>query len=319
MKKTITSLILLSIISVSISCARKPIEEITTRIIYPDGLPAIGISKFINDNKKIDNYIIEGELQKTPDTLVAELLKSEVEIAVVPSNLALQVYNKGMKYKVAGTIGLGSLYLVTTEDIVNINELEDKEVYNTGKGLTPDLIGKEILDIKGLSEDRINYSYVSAASELAPMIISGKAKYAIVPEPILSTIMSKKPNIKILLDFNKEWKELKNSEVGFPQSTLLIKEDFYNDNKELSKEIMENIKKSVEWVNQNPNEAGIISESLGITVNKEILPDAIERGNLKFYSIEDTKSEYIKFFEIINKENSNKEGQVTYEEVFIKE
>lgn len=319
MKKIITALILLSITFVLIGCSRKPIEELTTRIIYPDGLPAIGISKFINDNKKIDNYILESELQRTPDALVAELLKGEVEIAVVPSNLALQVYNKGMEYRVAGTIGLGSLYLITTEEIININELEGKEIYNTGKGLTPDLIGKEILDIKGLSEDKINYSYVSAASELAPMIISGKAKYAIVPEPILSTIISKTPNIKILLDFNKEWKELKNSEVGFPQSTLLIKEEFYNDNKKLSNKIMENIKESIDWVNQNPNEAGIISERIGITINKDILPDAIERGNLKFYSIEETKSEYIKFFEIINKENSNKEGQVTYEEVFIKE
>ena len=318
MKKTIKSIIVLSMIFVLIGCSKINSEEVTTRIIYPDGLPAIGISKFINDNKKIDNYIIESELQKTPDTLVAELLKSEVEIAVVPSNLALQVHNKGMKYKVAGTIGSGSLYLITTEDLVNIDELKGKEIYNTGKGLTPDLVGKEILNSKGLSEDMVNYSYVSAASELAPMIISGKAKYAIVPEPILSTIMSKKTNIKILLNLNEEWKNLNNSKVGFPQSTLLIREDFYTDNKKISKKIMENIKESIEWINENPNEAGIISEGLGITVNKDILPNAIERGNLKFYNIEETKNEYIKFFEVIDKEDYNGEGQANYEEVFIK-
>ena len=42
----------------------------------------------------------------------------------MPSNLALQVYSKGMEYSVAGTIGLGSLYLITTEEIVNINRGE---------------------------------------------------------------------------------------------------------------------------------------------------------------------------------------------------
>lgn len=46
-------------------------------------------------------------IQKTSDTLVAELLKSKADIAVVPSNLALQVHNKELEYKVAGTIGSG--------------------------------------------------------------------------------------------------------------------------------------------------------------------------------------------------------------------
>lgn len=319
MRKSIKILLLLSMTFVLISCSKKPIEDLSVRIIYPDGLPAIGISKFINDNKKIDNYVIESELQKTPDALVAELLKSQADIAVVPSNLALQVHNKGLEYKVVGTIGLGSLYLITTEDITDINELEGKEIYNTGKGLTPDLIGKEILNSKGLSEDKVNYSYVSAASELAPLIISGRAKYAIVPEPILATIMSKKPNIKILLDLNKEWMESKDTKIGFPQSTLLMKENFYNDNKKLCKKIVQNIKESVDWVNNNPNEAGIVSESIGISVNKDVLSSALKRANLKFYNIQDTKNEYIKFFQVIDNKDSNEEGKTTYEKVFIKE
>ncbi|MBU3109925.1 ABC transporter substrate-binding protein [Clostridium gasigenes] len=319
MKKSIKIIILVSMTFVLMACSKKPVEEVSARIIYPDGLPAIGISKFINDNKKIDNYTIESELQKTPDALVAELLKSEADIAVVPSNLALQVHNKGLEYKVAGTIGLGSLYLITTEDITDINELQSKEIYNTGKGLTPDLIGKEILNSKGLTEDKVNYSYVSAASELAPMIISGKAKYAIVSEPVLSTIMSKKSNVKILLDFNKEWMESKDTKIGFPQSTLLIKEKFYNDNKKLCKKIVGNIKASIDWVNNNPDEAGVISESIGISVNKDILSSALDRANLKFYNIQDTKNEYIKFFEVIDNKELNEEGKTTYEEVFIKE
>lgn len=35
-------------------CTEEPLDEMNTKIIYPDGLPAIGISKFINDNQKID-------------------------------------------------------------------------------------------------------------------------------------------------------------------------------------------------------------------------------------------------------------------------
>lgn len=106
--KKITKLLLLGMMSILLfGCTEEPLDEMNTKIIYPDGLPAIGISKFINDNQKIDGYTVEYELQKTSDTLVAELLKSKADIAVVPSNLALQVHNKELEYKVAGTIGSG--------------------------------------------------------------------------------------------------------------------------------------------------------------------------------------------------------------------
>lgn len=62
-----------------------------------------------------------------------------------------------------------------------------------------------------------------------------------------------------------------------------------------------------------------ILESKGLTVNKDILTTAINRGNFKFHYIKDTKSEYIKLFELIDTKESNKEGNSTYEEVFIKE
>ena len=38
-------------------------------------------------------------------------------MAIVPSNLALQAYKKDLGYKIAGTIGWGSLYLVSTEEV----------------------------------------------------------------------------------------------------------------------------------------------------------------------------------------------------------
>lgn len=197
--------------------------------------------------------------------------------------------------------------------------MRGKEIYNTGRGLTPDIVGKEILESKGLTEDIINYSYVSAASELAPMILSGKVKYAIVPEPVLSMVMSKDSKIKILLDINEKWMKLNNSDRGFPQSTLLIKREFYSSNKKFCKQVIKNIEESIEWVNDNPNEAEIVSERIGVTVNKDILTTAINRGNLKFHYIKDTKSKYIKLFELIDTKESNKEGNSTYEEVFIKE
>ncbi len=44
-------------------------------------------------------------------------------------------------------------------------------------------------------------------SELAPLFIEGKAKYAVVPEPMLTQIMTKKPETKIVASLNEQWKK----------------------------------------------------------------------------------------------------------------
>ena len=46
----------------------------------------------------------------------------------------------------------------------------------------------------------MSYTTVVAAtaSELAPLVMSGQAKYAVLPEPVLSTVMAKNENIKII-------------------------------------------------------------------------------------------------------------------------
>ncbi len=293
-------------------------EEINATLISPDGLPSIAISKLITDNSKIENITLESSIEKTTDLLLSELMKGKADLAIVPSNLALQAYKKDLGYKVAATIGWGSLYLVSTEEISNISELEGCEVYNTGKGLTPDIVFKNILSKNNVNEDNINFSYVGAASELAPLLISEQAKYAVVPEPVLSTVMAKNSDIKIILSLNDEWIKANNVENGYPQSTLLIKEEFYNKIKDTNvyDKLIEAFNESEKWGIDNPQLASEKCEELGITVNKDVINESIKNSNLKFTKIEDSKEEYEAYFSTIDTDNKGESGE--YDSVFIK-
>ena len=293
-------------------------EEINARLISPDGLPSIAISKLIADNNKIENITLECSIEKTTDLLLSELMKGEADLAIVPSNLALQTDKKDLGYKVAATIGWGSLYLVSTEEISNISELEGCEVYNTGKGLTPDIVFKNILSKNNVNEENIDFSYVGAASELAPLLISGQAKYAVVPEPVLSTVMAKNSDIKIILSLNDEWIKANNVENGYPQSTLLIKEEFYNKIKDTNAydKLIEAFNESEKWVIDNPQLAAEKCEELGITVNKDVINESIKNSNLKFTKIEDSKEEYEIYFSTIDTDNKGESYE--YDSIFIK-
>ncbi len=322
MKKILNFIAVITTVILMISCNQGnnsiTNEEINATLISPDGLPSIAISKLITDNSKIENITLESSIEKTTDLLLSELMKGKADLAIVPSNLALQAYKKNLGYKVAATIGWGSLYLVSTEEISNISELEGCEVYNTGKGLTPDIVFKNILSKNNVNEDNINFSYVGAASELAPLLISEQAKYAVVPEPVLSTVMAKNSDIKIILSLNDEWIKVNNVENGYPQSTLLIKEEFYNKIKDTNSydKLIEAFEESEKWVIDNPELAAEKCEELGITVNKDVINESIKNSNLRFTTIEDSKKEYEAYFSTIDTDNKGESGE--YDSVFIK-
>ena len=322
MKKILNFIAIITTVILMVSCNQGnnsiANEEINATLISPDGLPSIAISKLMTDNSKVENITLEFSVQKTTDLLLSELMKGEADLAIVPSNLALQSYKKGLGYKVVGTIGWGSLYLVSTEELSNISELEGCEVYNTGKGLTPDIVFKDILSKNNVNEQNIDFSYVGAASELAPLLISGQAKYAVVPEPVLSTVISKNSDIKVILSLNDEWIRVNNVEKGYPQSTLLMKEEFYNKIKDTSAydKLIEVFNESEKWVIDNPQLAAEKCEELGITVNKDVINESIKNSNLKFTKIEDSEEEYEAYFSTIDTDNKGESGE--YDSIFIK-
>ena len=220
-KKSIISLVLsIFMVLTFVGCSQKQVisedENIVKKeisFIAPSGVPATAISKMIKENIQVDdNYKINYSIENTSDTLATAVMKGEPDIAIVPSNLAAQAYNKGLGYKLVGTTGLGALYLISTEDEISFEDLSGKEVFNIGSGLTPDIVFKALL--KESSIEDVTLSYVGGATELAPAILGGKANYAVVPEPALTTILTKNPNINVIASLN-------DSKLGFIASSPL--------------------------------------------------------------------------------------------------
>ncbi len=208
------SIILFLSLVLLFGCGNKEItkEKLNINFSYRDGIPGLTAVKLIKDNPTIDeNIIIDYEmLASPPDLLVSKVLKEEADIAIVPSNLAAQAYNKGLNYKIVGTSNWGgTLYLLSTEDINSISELKDKEIYAFGKGLTPDLILRYVLSENGLVPDEdVKINYLNAASDLGPAFLSGKTNLALLSEPLATNIMMKDEDAKIVLDLNEAWKNL---------------------------------------------------------------------------------------------------------------
>ena len=152
------------------------------KVLTPSGLPALSLVKMVNENKQIAGNNIEYKIEKNSDALVVDMLKREGDIAIVPSNFAAQLYNKNLDYVILGTVGWGSFYIVSDKKITSLKELKNKQIYTFGRGLTPDIVLRNILLNNGINlENGIKINYVTSGNELPPLFIGGKANIINIP------------------------------------------------------------------------------------------------------------------------------------------
>ncbi|MCF6459969.1 ABC transporter substrate-binding protein [Clostridium sp. Cult3] len=284
------------------SCGtRKAIEPTTVEFCFRDGIPALTVAKMLKEKPVIDkNVNIDYKVQKSPDLLVSKILKEEADIAIVPSNLAAQAFNQGLSYKLVGTAAWGTIYLLSTEDIKGFEELKGKEIYAFGKGLTPDLVLRFILLENGIDPDEdIKINYLNAASEVGPAFLSGKANLALLSEPLVTNVLLKKDDAKIILDLNEEWKKASETQGGYPQASLIVKSDLIENNREFVEEFVRLYEESIKWAKENPEELGDYSVELELGVMKAPIVEGIERINIGSFPIKDHKEEYRTYFQTI--------------------
>jgi len=303
-KKLITFVLLvlsLTIIATACGKAKQNTEPVTLKISVPDGIPALTMTKMIKENTQLSHNVgLEYTVEKTTDALAAKVLSQEADIAIVPSNLAAQLYNKELGYHIAATGSWGSFYLISEENIEDLSGLKGQEITTIGKDLTPDMMLRHMLTLKELTPDEeVTINYLNGATELAPNFIGGKATIASVPEPMLSMILSKKPNTHIILDFNEEWKNAYGSKNGYPQSSLIIKKEVLETYNGEVKLLLKEYEASIIWANENPKELGDYAQELELAVNKEVLAEALTRANMKYLPIKESLDDYNEFFKVL--------------------
>lgn len=307
MKKISTvlmSLLITSSLVVGCSSSEKKEEEkvtepISVNVGAPDGLPAIAIAKLEQENPEVkEGYKVKYTLEATSDALSTDVMKESLDIAIVPSNMAAIAYNKTSNYQIAGTVGMGSFYLVSSdEDVTGLDSsLQGKEVGNIGKGLTPDITVQALLKEQNVDSSSIKFNYSNEASDLVSLLATKKITTGIVPEPALSGLLTKNPDLKVICGVNDTWKDVFKNENGYPQSTLIVKSSFAKENSEFVKSFIKTLDENIKYTNENPKEAGEFAVKFGVNVKAPLLVKAIDRTNLKFIAIDNCKDDYTNYY-----------------------
>ena len=306
--KKISTLILTIILVVNLTgCSLSKDVRVKTY----NGLPAISICKLIKEEENIkSSYKTSYTIESNDKKLVESLNKKQVDIALIPTDMAAKVYNKNSSYQIFASIGQGSYYLVTSDpEVRGFNStLINKEIAIAGENSMTDNIVKAILKKNNIDETLVKFKYTNTVPELVKTLTLGEIYTGIVPETSLTSLLYKHSGLKILASINDAYENTFDISEGYPQFSVIVRKDFAKNNKEYVNKFLFKLKESIEFVNNNPLQAGAYGEELKIPIKPQILSKAIKRCNLKFIEIDKFKQNYEYFFDILYNYNNEAVG-----------
>jgi len=297
------------------------VEKETMHIGTLKGPTGMGMSYLMEeDTLEASGIDYEFDIVGAPDQLIGKIVKGEVDIAAVPTNLAavLNVKTEG-KIQLLGVNTLGVLYVLENGDTIqSIEDLKGVEMGASGKGATPEYVLNYLLAENGLSVDEdLTVDYAFEHSELATSVAAGDTKVAILPQPFVTSVMLGNPDVRIALDLNDAWANANEAVSTLPMGAIIVNRAYAEENPEAVAQFMEEYKISVDYVNENPVEAGVLIEKYGILPKAALATKAIPNCSITLIPAYEAKADVMAFYEILKSFNPKAVGgQLPSDEFF---
>ncbi|MCG8569510.1 MAG: ABC transporter substrate-binding protein, partial [Spirochaetes bacterium] len=281
----------------------------------PTGMGMIQLME--NDAALTSALDYEFEIVGAPDQIIGQIIQGKVDIAAVPSNLAaiLNAKTKG-SIQLLGVNTLGVLFIVENgRSIQNIKDLKGKSILSSGKGASPEYIINYILDKNNLAND-IKIEYAVEHSEVAAKLKSGVTQFALLPQPFVTSVILGNKEARVAIDLTDEWRKITDGSV-LPMGVIIVDKVFAKENPDVIKTFMDEYKASVEFVNGQPEEAGVLIEKFGILPKAALAIKAIPNCNITLMSAKEAKASILKFYQILYDFNPKSiGGQIPDDEFF---
>ena len=304
---------LLTILFMAISLFSSEIkEQITIKVAGPFASvshPIILMQK--NQALKDMGINIEFVLWKNPDELRALILNGDINFIALPTNVAANLYNKGVDIKLLNVSIWGILGMISRDpSLKSLKDFKGKEIVVPFRADMPDIVFKELIKKHGLDPQKdFNLRYVSSPIDAMQMLILRRVDHALLAEPAISIALRKTksfpisvvaPDLYRSVDLQKEWGELFQTKAKIPQAGIA----FLGDTKgkeELINRFLAEYEKSLNWYKQNPKEAAALVVKTLPMLEVLGLADSIEHVSFESIKAIEAKEDLEFFFNILEK------------------
>jgi NitT/TauT family transport system substrate-binding protein len=276
----------------------------TIRVAALKGPTGIGLVKLMEDQANgltADDYQVN--LFGSPDEIVAQLTSKQVDVAALPTNLAAVLYQKtNQQVRLLAINTLGVLYILEKGDTVHaLTDLAGKQIVASGKGAVPEYVLNELLKAADVISSA-TVTYKTEHTEVLNLAASGQADLVMLPEPFVTTLLSKNSQFRIALDLTAEWKKINQatgSSSELSMGCLVVTSDFATKQPQALSRFLDEYQTSVDFVNGQTAEAGALVAKYGIMADATLAAKAIPNCHIVLMRGETMQPALQPFFEIL--------------------
>ncbi len=236
------------------------------------------------------------------DELLPAMLSGELDIALIPANLASVLYNRAEgDVSVIDINTLGVLYAVSgDETIEEIKDLKGKTVYMTGKGTTPDYVMQYLLKENGLAAADLTLEYKSEATEVAAMLTEVPEAVGVLPQPFVTAACAQNEKLSVVLDLTKQWAAVQ-GEGGSSLVTgvTVVRNGFLTEEPEAVDTFLEEHAASAAYANEHVEETAQLVAEAGIIDKAAVAAKALPECNITYIDGEDMKTALSGYLEVL--------------------
>ena len=216
------------------------------------------------------------------DEIAPKLLRDELDVALVPANLAATLYQKtGGEIVVLDVNTLGVLYAVTASGVDSVEGLQGRTVYMTGMGSVPEYTVNALLAAAGVPRESVDIQFRSEPAEVAALASQDPESVGILPQPYATSATMNNEGLSQTIDLTQAWEEATRGERGsLITGVTIAKRSTVDAETPTIDAFIRAHAASVLVAQQDPNAIAAEVASLGIIDNEKLAEQAIPLCNV---------------------------------------
>jgi NitT/TauT family transport system substrate-binding protein len=240
---------------------------------------------------------------RTPDEMRAGLSSGKMQAVIVPSNVAANLYNRGLGVHLLNIMTRGLLFVVAGDRLARIEDLAGKKIAVPFRNDMPDFVLRRLVAKAGLKPGTdVQFDYAGTPPEAMQTMLAGRVDAALLAEPAATaTILRARLKLTRLtraIDCQKEWAKTIGDEF-IPQAGLAVTRSFVDKvGPNGLKALQDALQTAVDFVVAHPLRASAAAATeLGLM--SPIVAEAIPHSNLTALPASSVRAKLESFFSIL--------------------
>lgn len=265
--------------------SERPQADTTVRVGSLKGPTTLGLLHMMKEAEADEKTAgMKFTMTASADELLPMLVREELDIALVPANVAAILYQRTEgAIAVIDINTLGVLYMVSDDaQVRSLEDLKGRTVYLTGKGTTPDYVLRYLLDEAGILEE-VRLEYRSEATEVAVLLAEQPGSTGLLPQPFATVACGQNERLEEVLDLTQEWENVQGENgSSLVTGVTIVRRAFLEEHPEAVEAFLNGHKESAEYAAGHAEETAALAVEKGILADGQAAVSAIPKCNIVY-------------------------------------